>query len=93
MTDRIVAGEVFTSDGTKIGLAGGVDRIPDFDPRAGSHLWCTVACWRVNPDQAYSGERVELDAENLLYIGGMGCYYCEEPYSPRLAQRRCKGRP
>jgi hypothetical protein len=93
MPERIVAGEVFTTDGTKIGIAGGTNRIPDFDARAGEHLWCTVAAWRVNPVNAQAGERIELDHENLLYIGGLGCYYCEQMWDPRLLKRRCPGGP
>lgn len=34
-----------------------------------------------------------LDTENLLLITGPGCYYCEQPYSERVAMRRCSGDP
>jgi hypothetical protein len=34
-----------------------------------------------------------LDQENLLTIVGPGCFYCEQPWSPRLARRRCPGEP
>lgn len=36
---------------------------------------------------------LHLDAENLTGPPGLGCYICEEPFSERLAERRCKGTP
>lgn len=92
MADRLVG--AFTTDGTKV-ASGAIDRIPPFDPRSGDHLWVTAACWRVDPDRWMSTEAgpTFLDTENLLYVGGLGCYYCEKVYSPSLKHRRCKGSP
>lgn len=69
---------------------GPVDRMPEFDPRTGDHMWTMVACYR------WGGPDVEknmLDLENLLLLAGPGCYYCDQIYTPALATRRCKGRP
>lgn len=68
--------------------------IPDFDPRTGDHLWMVVAVYRcADPATVASGQTVHMDAENLLSIEGPGCFHCEQPWTERLAQRRCKGRP
>lgn len=84
--------QVFTETDVTVGT-GAVDRIPPFDPRSGAHLWCTVACWRVVPEKLLAGEPAHLDSENLLYIGGLGCYYCEFEYNDTTKHRRCKGQP
>lgn len=71
-----------------------LDRIPDYDPRSGEHLWVVAGAWRVTPDQWTSSDPAVtpiLDQENLLSVAGPGCYYCEAYYSPRLAKRRCPG--
>lgn len=70
-------------------VPGGVNKVPDFDPQSGDHLWIIMAMYRWNPGT----ESPMLDTENLLLIPSPGCFYCEEPYTPRLAQRRCKGEP
>ncbi|MET0701675.1 MAG: hypothetical protein ABWY93_18650 [Mycobacterium sp.] len=67
---------------------GNIDRIPDFDPRSGDHLWTIATMYR------WGGPTVEtptLDTENLLLLAGPGCYYCEQPYHESIARRRCKG--
>lgn len=75
--------------GQKQLVPGNTDRVPKFDPRAGDHLWIIMSVHRWNPDT----ETPMLDMENLLTIQGPGCYHCEQPYTPRLASRRCKGHP
>lgn len=91
-SERLIG--AFTTDGTKVATQG-IDRIPPFDPRSGDHLWITTACWRVDPDRWLNpgGDPVHLDTENMLYVGGLGCYYCEREYTPQLRMRRCKGQP
>ena len=70
------------------------DRIPEFDPRAGAHLWSWTALFRTTPKLIDDPAATPmLDAENLLCIAGPGCFYCEQPYDRHLAQRRCKGKP
>lgn len=73
-----------------------VDRIPDYDPRSGDHLWTITGAWRIDPARWTSPDPTVLpmlDAENLLSIAGPGCFYCEQYYTPLLASRRCKGEP
>jgi hypothetical protein len=78
------------STGARIEVpAGRLPGVPPFDPRTGSHLWTWVALYRASP----TAELPMLDVENLLTVEGIGCYYCEDVYSPRLASRRCKGKP
>lgn len=67
------------------------DRVPDYDPRSGAHLWVMAAMFQVNPDKTRSGEVGFLDRENLVLITGPGCFYCEQVYRPRVAHRRCPG--
>jgi len=78
-------------------VPGHVNRIPDFDPRSGDHLWTMGGCWRVDPEKVVGGSDVDgpplLDTENLLALVGPGCFYCETEYTPLLATRRCKGGP
>lgn len=71
-----------------------IDRIPPFDPRTGDHLWTVVTAYRVEPAGfADPTATPMLDRENLLSVAGPGCFYCEQPYTPLLASRRCKGEP
>lgn len=59
---------------------------------SGDHMWvATTAHHIADPVQALADGLV-LDAESLLYTG-VGCYVCEEPFTPRLLTRRCKGEP
>ncbi len=76
------------STGEWVSTPGDVDRIPPFDPRSGDHLWIIMSTYRWGgPDV----ERSTLDTENLLSIMGPVCYYCEQPWTARLATRRCPG--
>lgn len=73
-----------------------VDRIPDYDPRTGNHLWIVTSVYQVDPQQWRSDDPTVtpmLDHENLLSVAGPGCFYCEQVYTPLLATRRCKGEP
>lgn len=77
-------GEVFRTEAH-------VDRIPDYDPRTGDHLWTMITIYRINPANLNGNGPGLLDRENLLSIQGPGCYYCELPYSELLDKRRCRG--
>lgn len=70
------------------------DKTPEYDVRTGDHLWIVATMYRVTPENW--GDKTHtpmLDSENLLTIQGPGCFYCEQPWSPLLASRRCKGDP
>lgn len=69
-------------------VPGSLDRVPDFDQRTGEHLWVILSMYRWGGPQV---ENPTLDPENLLLIAAPGCYYCEQPWTQRLATRRCKG--
>lgn len=47
--------------------------------------------FRVNPGTFDPEHPVSLDMENLVMIAGVGCFYCERAYEPRLLHRRCTG--
>jgi hypothetical protein len=69
-------------------------RIPDFDPRSRAHYWVFPVVFRVeDPAKALSGERqLMLDPESMVCAAqALGCFYCEEPYSERLADGACRG--
>ncbi len=69
-----------------------IDRIPLFDPRSGEHFWIMALAYRVDPKLFADGTHTPiLDRENLASVSGPGCYYCEQPYSPQIAARRCRG--
>lgn len=75
-------------------MSGTLDRVPEFDPRSGEHLWIMTACWKINPAKWTEGsEEVHLDTENMVALAGPGCFYCEKVYEPILKHRRCKGKP
>jgi hypothetical protein len=71
------------------------DRIPPYDPRAGTHYWIMMVAYRlIDPGRMFrQGDSVWFDRENLVLVSYPGCYYCEQVYSPRLEQRRCPGDP
>lgn len=71
-----------------------VNRTPDYDPRTAEHLWVVITCYQIDPERWNSDDPTVipiLDVENLLSVTGVGCYYCEEYYTPRLGRRRCPG--
>lgn len=58
----------------------------------GVHLWVATAAWRVNPAEFLKGE-AHLDLENMLTIGGPGCFICEREYGTEMALQPCPGEP
>lgn len=68
-------------------------QIPEFDHRSGEHLWVQLVMFKVDPATWEHGGQVHLDMENLVFVAPTGCFHCEEPYSARLASRRCRGKP
>lgn len=76
-----------------------VSDVPDRlrDPGPGEHLWIVNTAHRV-PDavartmaEGRDPGDVMLDRESMLIPPQVGCYKCEEPFSPRLYHRRCTG--
>jgi hypothetical protein len=62
----------------------------------GDHVWISAAAFRLTDESAkaaMTGDgQVHLDMENLATLS-VGCYVCEQPWSQRLAHRRCTGEP
>lgn len=54
---------------------------------AGDHLWTVIVQYLVEDPAA----PLNLDSENMAGPPVLGCFRCEEEWSPRLATRRCKG--
>lgn len=87
MTDRAWSGT-----GHTVKVDGWVDRIPEFDPRSGDHLWVIVTAHRIDPKKMQDPTHTPfLDTESLLNVSGPGCYYCEQEFTPLIASRRCRG--
>jgi hypothetical protein len=90
-----------TNDGTKYQVEGTSphmtgERLLEETRKAtmfGEHLWVMAGTWKVDPAKMQAGAQALMDHESLLGLAGPGCYVCEEPYSARLAHRRCKGDP
>lgn len=85
---------VSTGHRERIDSPSDIDRIPPFDPRSGDHFWIVTTAYRVDPKQFTSADpsiMPMLDHESLVVVAGPGCYYCEQPYTPTLASRRCRG--
>jgi hypothetical protein len=82
-----------TSTGFTEDIENFKDKVPEFDPRTGDHLWAVFGFWKCNPAAMEKGEQLILDHESLLSISPPACYYCERMYSHDLFLRRCKGHP
>lgn len=81
-----VPGELIAARGRRL------DELVARAERVGEHLWTMNVCHLVSDiDQAVRGEML-ADIENLLYAG-LGCYVCEQPFTPELRHRRCPGQP
>lgn len=74
---------------------GGVNRIPEFDPRSGAHFWNMLCGFRVSDPAAIDKgtKQLILDTENLVVTTPIGCYYCEQVWTKTIGHRRCPGKP
>lgn len=72
---------------------GGIDRVPEYDPRSGEHFWSAIVMFRITDivKAHQSPEPIFMDRENLVLIGPTGCYHCEKPYVKGMEHRRCPG--
>jgi hypothetical protein len=85
---------VATGDEQEIDAGALDNRVPEYDPRTGDHLWIVATMYRVVPQHWRDRTHTPtLDRENLLSITRPCCFYCEQAYSARLASRRCRGGP
>lgn len=56
----------------------------------GKHLWVAMVAYRVTDPERDS---LMLDRENLMVYPHIGCFICEQPFTPRMMTRRCPGDP
>lgn len=73
-----------------------VDKIPEYDKRKREHYWiATVAYHIADPAEAMRPDNgpVMMDLENLVHVGPIGCFHCEEPWDRYLHFRKCPGDP
>jgi hypothetical protein len=69
-----------------------VDKIPEFNPKTGNHLWLMHVAFKVDPSTWTADSKPKLDSEALVALAGPGCFYCEQPYA-LVRHSRCKGTP
>jgi hypothetical protein len=60
-------------------------------PPPGVHMWVITGCWEIKDPTP--GAPVILDTENLLSLGGPGCFACEQAWTPQIAALPCPGDP
>lgn len=74
---------------------GGVDRIPEYDPRKREHFWSTMVLFRISDPRRMCDEPggMILDRENLMLAGPVGCFHCERPYRRGAERFPCPGDP
>lgn len=65
------------------------DRIPDYDPEAGEHLWTWAVVFRAVPAE----EIPVLDGESLLSIAGVFCFHCQALCTEEAMNQRCQPGP
>lgn len=76
-----------------------VGTVPDrlTDPGPGQHLWIINTAHKLPDDAARNMANgrdpgdIIMDRESMLMPPSVGCYKCEEPFSPRLYFRKCTG--
>lgn len=66
------------------------DRVLAAARLTGDHVWIATVAYLVTPPLE---DGAILDVDNLMFRPAVGCYVCEEPWSPYLNRRRCKGDP
>lgn len=63
------------------------DRVPF---NKGEHTWLAMCGYLLSDPRPIKANQIILDGENLVTGPYIGCYWCEEPYTPRLARKPCK---
>lgn len=86
---------VSTGQRVEVDASGGrLDRIPPYNPKTQEHLWIWTVAYRARPELLGDPTHTPiLDQETMLTTPGLGCWYCEQPYEPRMVHRRCPGEP
>lgn len=84
--------ESVQSTGVKVDFPMSRARPELLEPQNNEHVWIAMACHVVSAEKLRAGQQLHLDTETLATIQ-VGCYVCEQPYSNRLAYRKCPGEP
>lgn len=63
----------------------------EHDPGRGKHFWTIIAMYKINDPEKSIIQGIIADQENLVTVDGIGCFKCEELYSPELAKKWCNG--
>jgi hypothetical protein len=72
-----------------------MDAAYSYATKSKQHLWIATTTYQVSDHalQNIGREPLNLDLETMLMQPALGCYVCEQPYSPRLRLRKCPGEP
>lgn len=66
------------------------------EPKNDEHVWATYVIFVHTAESMRAGmtgtEQVHMDMENIAMLTN-GCFICEQPWSERLAHRKCPGEP
>ena len=73
-----------------------MDKEIEYAVKAGEHLWTAIVTYLSSKqalrDNYENNQPLNMDSENLLQVH-VGCFICEEPFEPKMLDRRCKGQP
>jgi hypothetical protein len=58
----------------------------------GDHVWVVLVTHLVSDPVSFNAGEAHLDAESIA-SANLGCFVCEQPWTPRLTHRRCPGEP
>lgn len=77
------------------GLRARFDADEAYAKQSGQHLWVAIQTHVVSADTldaSLRGEPPMFDRESLRDLN-VGCYVCEQAWTPQLTRRRCPGEP
>lgn len=85
-------------DTTRLGaLAGKLEAAEDYARKSRTHLWIVTVLHQASEKllDKHDGNPTDgppiLDQDTMLLAPMVGCFVCEQAYSPRLRRRRCPG--
>lgn len=76
-----------------------LDAAREYAIKSNTHMWGVYVMHHATDQllDVYDGRSGDalpmLDADTLLMRPVLGCFVCEEPYTPRDRRRRCPGEP
>lgn len=74
-------------------ISGNLEDNPDIKKALSrkEHLWIILTTYQVKNPELIKENGFIADKENLINITGIGCLFCENEYSKKLAIMKCRG--